>query len=113
MGHWKRLIKIPGGTDCYYCMNNMTCPIHVSYWLVALVISPDHLSLIMLPVYFVPFLIHVTLSVVAHYPYASIFCITYTLLYVCLANIITVYAQPSSMVLLHAIHLHVPYLLLL
>ena len=107
MGHWKRLIKISGGTDCYYCINNMTCPIHVSYWLVALVTSPDHLSLIMLPVYLVPFLIHVTLSVVAHYSCTSIFCIAYTLLYVYLANIITVYAQPGSMVLLYAAHLHV------
>jgi len=53
MRHWKRLIKIPGGTDCSYYINNMTCPIHVSYCLVALVTIPDHLSLIMLHVYFV------------------------------------------------------------
>ena len=49
MGHWKRLIKIPGGTDCYYCINDMTCLIHVSY----LVTVPDQLSAIMLHVYFV------------------------------------------------------------
>ena len=24
MGHWKRVIKIAGGTDCYYCINDMT-----------------------------------------------------------------------------------------
>ena len=53
MRHQRRLIRIPNSTDCYYCINNMTCPIHVSYCLVALVTSPDHLSLIMLPVYFI------------------------------------------------------------
>ena len=31
MGHWKRLIKIPSATDCYYCIKNMTCLIYVSY----------------------------------------------------------------------------------
>ena len=46
MRHWKRLIKIPGGTDCYYCINNMTCLIHV---------------------YLLLCLVHVTLSVVAYY----------------------------------------------
>ena len=29
MGYWKRLIKIPGSTDCYYYINHMTCSIHV------------------------------------------------------------------------------------
>ena len=53
MGHWKRLIKIPGGTDCYYCINNMTCLIHVSYCLVVHVPVPDHFVVIMLPVYVV------------------------------------------------------------
>jgi len=51
MGHWKRLIKIPGGTDCYYCIIIMTCLIHVYYCLVVLVTVPDHLSAIMLYVY--------------------------------------------------------------
>ena len=57
MGHWKRLIKIPGGTDCYYCINNMTCLIHIYYRLVVLIPIPDNLSTIMLhvwPVYFIP-----------------------------------------------------------
>jgi len=53
MGHWKRLIKIPGDTDCYYCINNMTCLIHVYYCLVVLVTVRDKLSAILLPVYFV------------------------------------------------------------
>ena len=109
MGHWKRLIKIPCGTDCYYCINNMTCPIHVSYWLLhlllVLIIYPLSCYLYTL----LHFLIHVTLSV--RYSCTSIFCIAYTLLYVYLANIIIVYAQSGSMVLLHAAHLHVPYLL--
>ena len=26
MGHWKTLIKIPGGTDFYYCIKDMTLP---------------------------------------------------------------------------------------
>ena len=53
MGHWKRLIKKPGGTDCYYCINIMTCLIHVFYCLVVHVPVPDHFAVIMLPVYVV------------------------------------------------------------
>jgi len=41
MGHWKRLIKIPGDTDCYYRINNMTCSIYVYYYPFILVILPD------------------------------------------------------------------------
>ena len=58
MGHWKRMIKISGGTDCYYCINDMTCLIHVCY----LVTVPDNLSDIILPVYLLLYLVHVTLS---------------------------------------------------
>ena len=32
IGHWKRLIKIPDDTYCYYCINNMTCSIHIYYY---------------------------------------------------------------------------------
>ena len=53
MGHWKRMIKIPSGSDCYYCLNNMTCLIHVYYCVGVLVTVPDHLSAIMSHVYFV------------------------------------------------------------
>ena len=49
MGHWKRLIKIPGGIDCYYCVNNITCPIHVYYCSVIPITIPDILSTIMSP----------------------------------------------------------------
>ena len=56
MGHWKRLIKIPGGTDCYYCIKIMTYLIHVSSCLVVLVIVSNNLSAIMLHVYFVTLL---------------------------------------------------------
>ena len=52
MGHWKRLIKISGGTDCYYCINNMTCLIHVSYCVVVIVTIPVILSIIVLPIDF-------------------------------------------------------------
>ena len=52
MGHWRRLIKIPGGTDCYYCLKNMTCLIHVYYCVVVLVTVRIILSTIMLPVDF-------------------------------------------------------------
>ena len=45
---------MPGGTDCYYCINHMTCLIHVYYCLVVLVTTPDHLFAIMLHVYVVP-----------------------------------------------------------
>ena len=51
--HWNRLIKIPGDTDCYYCINNMTCLIHTYYCWVVLVTVPDNLSTIKLPVYIV------------------------------------------------------------
>ena len=54
MRHWKRLIKIPGGSDCYYCVKNMTYLLHVYYCLVVLVTVPDHLFAIMLHVYVVP-----------------------------------------------------------
>ena len=53
MGHWKRLIKIPSGTDWYYCIKNRPCLIHVFYCIVVLVTVPDHLSAIMLQVHFV------------------------------------------------------------
>ena len=36
IGYWKRLIKISAGTDCYYCINHMTCSIHVYYCLFTL-----------------------------------------------------------------------------
>ena len=57
MGHWKRLFKISGGTDCYYCINKMTCLLHVYYCLVVLVTIPDNLSttmFLMWSVYFIP-----------------------------------------------------------
>ena len=98
MGHWKRLIKIPGDTDCYYYINIMTYLIHDSC-LVVLVTVPDQLSAIMLHVYFVT-LLHVTLSVVAYYSYTCILCIAYLLFSVYLADIITVYAQHRIMVIL-------------
>ena len=77
MGHWKRLIKISGGTDCYYCIHNMTCLIHVYYCLDVIVTVPDHLSAIMLHVYLLLCLVHVTLSVVAYYACSALhlFCI--------------------------------------
>ena len=80
MGHWKRLIKIPGDTDCYYCINDMTCLIHVCY----LVTVPDHLSAIMLHVYCVYTALHIfyflCLHILLMYKYTlhyiySVFCI--------------------------------------
>ena len=77
MGHWKRLIRIPGGTDCYYCLNDMTCLIHVCY----LVTGPENWSAIMLHVYLLLCLVHVTLSVVAYYACSTLhlFCFLYSL----------------------------------
>ena len=77
MGHWKRLIKIPGGTDCYYCINDLTCLIHVCY----LVPGPDNFSAILLHVYLLLYLVHVTLSMVAYYARSALhlFCFLYTL----------------------------------
>ena len=44
------MIIIPGGTDCYYYLKNMTCLIHVYYCVVVLVTVPIILSTIMLSV---------------------------------------------------------------
>ena len=44
MGHWKRLNKISSRTDCYYCINHMTCPVHVYYCPFILVTVLDILS---------------------------------------------------------------------
>ena len=51
MGYWKKLIKIPGGTDCYYCISYLTCSIHVYYCLLILVTLPDILPTTMSHVY--------------------------------------------------------------
>ena len=109
MGHWKRLITIPCGTDCYYCINNMTCLIHVSYYVVVLITVPVMLSTIMLPVDFATlpdtyytscgdtlFMYTYTL----HCKYSGL-CIPYILHFVS--------AQHSSMSILHAAHLHVQF----
>ena len=94
MGHWKRLIKIPGGTNCYYWINDMTCLIHVCY----LVTVPDNLSAITLHGYFV------TLPG-ACYTFCGgilrMFCIANILFFVYLMDIITVYAQHRIRVILH------------
>ena len=98
MGHWKRLIKIPGGTDCYYCITFMTYLIHVYYCLVVLVTVPDHLFAIMLHEYVVPL-------PGTCYTFCGgilcILCIASIMFYVYLADIITVYAQHSIGVILH------------
>ena len=53
MGYWKRLIKILGVIDCYYCINDIACLIHINYCSVVLVTTPDILFTIMSPVYLV------------------------------------------------------------
>jgi len=86
MRHWKRLIKIPGGTDCYYCINNITCLIHVYYCFVVLVTVPDTLSTIMLHVYVV------TLPGTCYtFCYSTLLCI-------------------PCIVLFHIFFVHIPYL---
>jgi len=55
IGHWKRLIKITGDTDCSYYINNMTYPIHVYYCSVVLFTILDILCSIMSHVYLVIF----------------------------------------------------------
>ena len=90
MGHWKRLIEIAGGTDCYYwinnmtCLwiNNMTCPIYVFYCLVVLVTVPDHLAAISILCYFTWYILHFLWWHTTHgYVYSAlhIFCFPYTL----------------------------------
>ena len=75
MGHWRRLIKIPGGTDCYYCINHMTCLTHVYYCpFIFLLFLSDMLSTIMSPVYLI------TLSYICYTPCGNVlFMHTYTL----------------------------------
>ena len=108
MGHWRRLIKIPGGTDCYYCINHMTYSTHVSYCPFIFVPIPDMLSTIMSPYTLLHSLIFVTLHVLTHYLCRCILRIAYILLYVYVADFITVCAQHSSnMVMLHTTHLHI------
>ena len=51
-GHWKRLIKLSGDTDCYYCTNNMTCSIQVCYCPFILVTLSDILFTIISHVHF-------------------------------------------------------------
>ena len=53
MGHCKRLIKISYGIDCYYCINIMTCLIHIYYCSIVLITISNILSTIMSPVYLV------------------------------------------------------------
>ena len=108
MGHWKRLIKIPSGADCYYCINHMTYSTHVSIivplsLLLFLICYPHSCHLYTL----LHFLIFVILHVVTHYSWIYILRIAYMLLYVYFAYIITVYAQHSSMVMLHTAQMHV------
>ena len=97
MGHWKRLIKIPGSTDYYYCINHTTCSTHVYYcpfyvcyysWYVL----HDHVTGI--PCY--TFWICYTPCGNTLFMY-SILCIAYILLYVYVADFITVYAHHNSM----------------
>ena len=81
MGHWKRLIKIPGGTDCYYCIDIMTYLIHVYSCLVVLVTVPDHLAAIILHV-FTWYRLHFLWWHTTHvyvYSLLHIFCFLYTL----------------------------------
>ena len=95
------MIIIPGGTDCYYCINNMTCLLHVYYCLLVLVTVPDHLSAIMLHVYLLLCLVHVTLSVVAYYSCTCILCIVYMPFSIYLADIMTRYTQLTSLLDIH------------
>jgi len=81
MGHYGRLIKIPGGTDCYYCINHMTCSIHVYYCPFIFVTIPDIWSIIMSPVYLVTLSdICYTHTIQVHvYSALHIFCFMYIL----------------------------------
>ena len=101
------MIKILGGTDCYYCINHLTCSTHGYYCPFLFVTLPDMLSTLMSPYTLLHFLIFVTRHVVTHYSCICILFIAYILLYVYVADFITVYAQYNNMVMLHTAHLHV------
>ena len=101
MGHWKRLIKIPGSTDCYYCINIMTYLIHVYSCLVVLITVHENLPDIMLHVYLLLYLVHVTLSVVAYYACSAlhIFCFLYSRHHysICTTRIVVILHMPICM----------------
>ena len=73
--------KIPCGTDCYYCINNMTCLIHIYiiislYLLLFLKRYPRSCYIYTL----LHCLVHFTFSIIAHYcAYHVLFCSIYSL----------------------------------
>ena len=103
MGHWKRLIKIVGGTDCYYCINNMTC-LYCCTCYCSWAFSRYHVTCIF-----------VTLPGTCYSFCGGIlymFCIVAILLSIYLIDINSVYAQHSIVVILHMLTcmfiLHMP-----
>jgi len=72
MRHWKKLIKILWDTDCFYCINHMTCSIHVYYCLYILFTFSAIWFTIMSHVYLI-------LHVETHYSCTRIFCIPFIL----------------------------------
>ena len=95
-----------GGTDCYYCINHMTCSTSVYYCPFIFVTIPDMLFTIMSLVYLV------TLSDIRYTPCGTMWFMYMYPLHckhsaICIPCILYfVYTQHSSMSILHAAHLH-------
>ena len=105
MGHWKRLIKISGGTDYYYCIKNMTCLIHACYCSVVLVIIFDIPSIIMSQVYLVTLPDTCYIYVVTPYSCTCILCIPCILFHVSL-QILLLYNHNTVVWLFCILHIY-------
>ena len=108
MRYWKRLIIIPGGTDCYYCINNMTCLIHVFYCLVVHVPVPDHFASSCYLYMLLPYLFH-AIHFVASY---SCTCLSVTLPGTCYSfcgGILRMFCIASILFSYAHLHVHIAY----
>ena len=97
-------IKIPGGTDCYYCINNMTFLIHVYYCLdvllLFLIIYPLSCYMYALLLY----LFHAIPSEVAYYSCTCILCIAYILF--CIVYLLTMHNTVGWLYCICHLHVH-------
>ena len=105
-GIQKRLIKIPSGTDCYYCINNMTYLIHVYYCLVILVIRPDILPTSISHIY-------CALHVETLFIYMNTLHSMYSLFYVFFTDTLLLYMVILRTSCIHVHNNHDPLMLLL
>jgi len=105
--HWKRLIKIPGGTDCYYCINDMTWLSCYMYAILLLFMILYPISCYLYTCYFTRY--HVTCILVTLPGICYTFCIAWHTTHVlhciyytfCTTDIITVCTPYRIVITLH------------